>query len=276
MGTVDRNCGATLPAGAARPWHALTASLSVVVCCFVWLCVRQCHELILKTRAEQSESAGVRAFAWVERARARVAEVVNQARYPFLAMTGHEVRATLNPMLGLAMTLLVVQLDTQPRMPVDAIFDSGDNLLYALNDTLDFSGLETARLGLEQHGSSPESAFAPESLVDQTVSMADVWTDHATGSWMADFSSYDSADTLWQDADGIPTLASMDGFNVPSADNVGFNPGPAWQAHGVLDFYSDDTPASSLADGFDLVSDIDAGFAPSTAWQDIQPYYDLI
>jgi hypothetical protein len=262
MGTVNRNCGGTLPAGAARPWHALTASLSVVVCCFVWLCIRQCHELILKTRAEQSESVRTRAFAWV-------AETANQARSSFLAMTSHESRATLNPVLGLATILLVMPLlDAQPRMPVEAIFDSGDNSLYALHDTLDFSRLETTRLELEQRGVSPESP------VDQTVSMADVWTDHAIGSWMADFSSYDSADTQWHDADVMPALAAMDGFNVPSADNVGFNPGPAWQAYGSLDFYSDDTPAAWL--GLDLVSDHDAGSTPAMAWQDIQPYYDLI
>src|SRR5882672_3061930 len=95
MGTVDRDCGAaqpsggTLAAGAARPWHALTASLSVVVSCFVWLCIRQCHELILKTRAELSDSARA------------VAEAANQAGNAFLAATGHEIRASLNPMLGL-------------------------------------------------------------------------------------------------------------------------------------------------------------------------------
>jgi hypothetical protein len=264
MGTVDRNCGATLPAGAVRPWHALTASLSVVVCCFVWLCIRQCHELILKTRTEQSQSAGARAFAWV-------AETASQARSSFLAMTGHEIRATLNPVLGLAATFLLIPLlDAQPRMPVEAIFDSGDNSLYALNDALDFSRLETARLELAQHG------FSPESPVDQTVSMADVWADHATGSWMADVSSYDSADTLWHDADVMPALASLDGLNVPSADNVGFNPGPAWQAYGALDFHSDDAPASWLMDGFDLVSDNGSGVIAAAAWQDIQPYYDLI
>ena len=264
MGTLDRNCGATLPAGAMHPWHALTASLSVVVCCFVWLCVRQCHELILKTRAEQSQGAGARAFAWATAA-------ANQAGNSFLTVTGHELRATLNPALGLATTLLLIPLlDAQPRTAVEAIFDSGDNLLYALNDTLDFSTLETAQLELAQHG------LAPESLVDQTVSMASVWADHAIGSWMADFSSYDSADTLWHEADVMPALASMDGFNVPSADNVGFNPGPAWQAHGSLDFHSDDAPASWLMDGFDLVSDNDAGSTLAAAWQDIQPYYDLI
>ena len=269
MGTVDRNCGGTLPAGAARPWHALTASLSVVVCCFVWLCVRQCHELILKTRAEQSESAGTRAFAWV-------AAAANQARHSFLAVTGHEIRATLNPALGLATTLLVIPLlDVQPRLPVAAVFDSGDNLLYALNDTLDLSRLETARLELEQRGVLSESAFAPESLVDQTAGMASVWADHATGSWMADFSSYDSADIFWHDADVTPALAAMDGFNMPSADNVGFNPGSAWQAYGTLDFHSDDTPASWLV-GVDLVSDYDAGFVPATDWQDIPPSYDLL
>src|SRR5258708_28985064 len=119
MGTVDRNggaaqpCGGTLAARAARPWHALTASLTVVICCFVWLCIRQCHELILKTRAEQSDSLRASAVAGVNRAHARVAEAVDQARSSLLAMTGYEIRASLNPALGLATTLLVIRLDAQ-------------------------------------------------------------------------------------------------------------------------------------------------------------------
>ena len=260
MGTVDRNCG-TLAAGAG-PWRALTASLLVVACCFVWLCIRQCHELILKSRAEQSRGAGARAFAWVTAA-------ANQARHSFLTVTGHEIRAMLNPALGLTTIMVIPLLDAQPRMPIEATFESSDNLLYALNASLDFSRLETARLVLEQR------AFSAESLADQAVSMADVWTDQQlTGSWMADFAG--DRDIFWHDANVMPALAAMDGFNMPSGDNVGINPGPAWQAHGAIDLHSDDTPASWLMDGLDLVSDSDVGFIPVSDGPEIQPYYDLI
>jgi hypothetical protein len=262
MGTVDHNCGGTLPAAAARPWHALTASLSVVVCCFVWLCVRQCHELIMKARAEQSQRAGARALAWV-------AAAANQARHSFLTVTGHEIRATLNPALGLTTLVVIPLLDAQPRMPAEAMFEPGDKLLYALNDALDFSTLETARLELEQH------AFSAESLVDRTViGMADVWSDQqVAGSWMADFGS-DRADIFWQDADVMPVLASMDSY-MPSDDNVGFNPGLAWQAYGAFDFETDAAPGAWM-DALDMVSDSDAGFISAASWQDVQPYYDLV
>src|SRR5438105_14585925 len=134
MGTVDRECGAARPCGgtlaarAARPWHALTASLSVVVCCLVWLCIRQCHELIFKTRAEQSESERARAVAGIAAAHARVAEATDDDRYAFLAQ--------LNPMLGLAATLLVIRIDAEPRMPAEALAVPGDNLPALFNDAL--------------------------------------------------------------------------------------------------------------------------------------------
>jgi hypothetical protein len=295
MGTVDRNCvrprGGTLAAG-ARPWHALTASL-VVVCCFVWLCIRQCHELILKTRAERSQSEP--AVAGVGRAQARVAEAANQAGHAFLAMTSPAISMSLNPVLGLAATLLVIRLDVQPRMPI-GIPQSGDNFPFLLNDTLDLSKLETGRLELEQR------AFLPESAFDQTVNMAG-WSDQqAIGPWMDDHNGDGKVDILWQTdnrqaaggfgddraslwQDGMPAIALMDGFNLQSGDNVGFNPGPAWQAHGAGDHNgdsqadiawqnSDGTPAAWL--GFNLVSHDDVGFNPATDWQEIQQYYDLL
>jgi hypothetical protein len=282
MGTVDRHCGGaqpcvgTLAPGAARPWHTLTASLSVVVCCFVWLCIRQCHELILKTRAEQSESELARAVAWVERAQAGVAAAANQASDALLSMTGREIRAPLDPVLGLVTTLLVIGLDAQAHMPHEAIPALADNFPYSFNDTLDFSRLETGHLALEQR------AFLPEKLIEPTVSMAGVRVDqHAIGLLMGDgqvdilwqnnngqaavwlmngqsllsasdfgsnsaavlhaqdFRSDGRADTPWQDADAMRALALMDGFNLQSGDNVGFSPAPAWQAHGAGDLNGD-------------------------------------
>jgi hypothetical protein len=290
METVDdcgaaQPCGGTLAARAARPWQALTASLSVVVCCFVWLCIRQCHELILKTRAEQSDSLRARAVAGLNRAHARVTEAANQAGSSLLAMSGHEVRATLGPVLGLATTLLVIGLDAQPHMPVEAPPQAGSYLPYLFNDALDFSKLETGRLTLEQRAFVPESAFA-ENLVDQTVSLAGVWADQqAIGLWMADFSSDGKTDILWQN-NGQAAVWLMNDQILISTSNLGSN--PAATAHVQAgDFVSDDRvdtlwhdadgmPAAWLMDGFNLVSDDDVGFNPATDWHGTQQNYDLV
>jgi hypothetical protein len=296
METVDdcgaaQPCGGTLAARAARPWQALTASLSVVICCFVWLCIRQCNEF-LRTRGEQVD--GERAAAGVLRAHARAAEAADQAEYTFLAM--------LNPMLGLATALLVIPIDAQPRMPAVAISGFADHLLYLFNGALDFSGLDTGHLALEQR------AFAPENLVDHAVNVADVWADQPTiGWWMgdlhddgradlawqtsmaqavADFHSDNRLDISWQDVSGTPAISLTDGLNVQSGDNVGFNPGPAWLAHGDGTFseglagvewqHSDAIPAAWLMDGFDLVPNADIAFHPAMDWHGTQQNYDLV
>src|SRR4051812_22391005 len=292
MGTVDRECsaarpcGGTLPARGARPWQALTASLSVVVCCLVWLCIRQCHALIFKTRAEQSENERARVVAKIAAAQAQIAEAAVEARYAFLA--------PLDPLLGLATVLLVIRLDAQPRMPIAALAESGDNLPFLFNDALDFSGLESGRVATQQ------SAFFPDGPVDQTVSLTSVWSDEATvGWWMGDFAagkadflwqdnigdttvidfrSDDRADILWQEAGNVLAIRLLDGSNVQSGDNVGFDPGPAWEAHGAGVFNSDlltgiewqDSGAAHAAWlGFDLVADTAIAHIPSTDWQAI-------
>jgi hypothetical protein len=209
-------------------------------------------------------------------------------------------------MLGLATALLVIPVDAQ--MPAVAISGLANRLPYLFNGTLDFSGLETGRLALEQRAFAAESAFAPESLVDHTVSVASVWTDQPTiGWWMGDFNDdgkagliwqdnigqaavdfhgSDRLDILWQDVSGTPAISLTDDLNVQSGDNVGFNPGPAWLAHGDGTFseglagiewqHSDAIPAAWLMDGFDLVPNTDVGFNPATDWHGTQQNYDLV
>jgi signal transduction histidine kinase/CheY-like chemotaxis protein/HPt (histidine-containing phosphotransfer) domain-containing protein len=151
---------------------ASIAILNIVIGCFVWLCIRQfrSHELILKTRTQKAESERARAIAEAELAHEheRVAEAASQAKSSFLAMMSHEIRTPMNAVLGLATTLLETRLDAEQRKSVEAISESGDNLLYLLNDILDFSKLEAGHLELEQ------LAFSPESLVDQAISIAGV------------------------------------------------------------------------------------------------------
>jgi signal transduction histidine kinase/CheY-like chemotaxis protein/HPt (histidine-containing phosphotransfer) domain-containing protein len=154
---------------------ASIAILNIVIGCFVWLCIRQfrSHDLILKARTQKAESEWARAIAEAELAHEheRVAEAASQAKSAFLAMMSHEIRTPMNAVLGLATTLLETRLDAEQRKSVEAISESGDNLLYLLNDILDFSKLEAGHLELEQ------LAFSPESLVDQAISIAGVRAD---------------------------------------------------------------------------------------------------
>jgi FG-GAP-like repeat len=54
----------------------------------------------------------------------------------------------------------------------------------------------------------------------------------------ADFNGDGKADILWQNADGTPAVWLMNGLNVVSGANVGFDPGTNWhvipQHHDLL------------------------------------------
>ena len=130
---------------------AAILTLNAVIACFIVLCIRQ-----------------LRHQEFIFTARTHAAEAASQAKSSFLAMMSHEIRTPMNAVLGLATTLLETRLDAEQRKSVEAISESGDNLLYLLNDILDFSKLEAGKLELEA------LAFSPESLVDQAVSIAGV------------------------------------------------------------------------------------------------------
>jgi hypothetical protein len=134
---------------------------------------------------------------------------------------------------------------------------------------------------------APGSAFAPECLVDHTVSLAGVWADQqAIGPWMADFSSDGKADILWQNNNGQAAVWLMNDQNLIFASDLGSDPATVHvQAAG--DFGGDDRadslwhdadgmPAAWLMDGFNLASDGDAGFNPATDWHGTAQYYDLV
>src|SRR6185295_18561763 len=124
-------------------------------------------------RTQKAESEWARAIAEAELAHEheRVADAASQAKSAFLAMMSHEIRTPMNAVLGLATTLLETELDAEQRKSVETISESGDSLLYLLNDILDFSKLEAGKLEMERLD------FSPESLVDQTVSIAGVRAD---------------------------------------------------------------------------------------------------
>jgi serralysin len=77
----------------------------------------------------------------------------------------------------------------------------------------------------------------------------------------------------------------MNGTNLISGQNVGFNPGPAWHVIGAGDYNNDGkadilwqntdgTPAVWLMNGTSLISGANVGFDPGSNWHVI-PHHDL-
>jgi signal transduction histidine kinase/ActR/RegA family two-component response regulator len=85
-----------------------------------------------------------------ERERAR-AEAASRAKSDFLGVMSHELRTPLNGVLGMAQVLAADALTPPQRARLDVICQSGEHLLLLLNDLLDFSEIDTAKLELS-HG----------------------------------------------------------------------------------------------------------------------------
>ena len=99
------------------------------------------------------------------RERERIAEEASRSKSGFLAMMSHEIRTPMNAVLGLAGSLLDGKLKPEHQQIVEAIRDSGDNLLRILNDILDYSKLDAGRVTLE------DEPFSPEALAHNAVSI---------------------------------------------------------------------------------------------------------
>jgi len=95
----------------------------------------------------------------------RAAAEANNAKSGFLAMMSHEIRTPMNAVLGLAGSLLDEDLSPARRVVVEAIRDSGDDLLRILNDILDFSKLDANKMTFE------DMPFAPAALTNGVVSI---------------------------------------------------------------------------------------------------------
>jgi signal transduction histidine kinase/CheY-like chemotaxis protein len=106
---------------------------------------------------------------WRARERAAVAaQAASAAKSSFLAMMSHEIRTPMNGVLGLASTLLDDDLRPPQRKVVEAIRDSGNDLLRILNDILDFSKLDASKMTFEN------VPFLPVALADGVVSILGV------------------------------------------------------------------------------------------------------
>jgi len=77
------------------------------------------------------------------------AEGANRAKGEFLATMSHEIRTPLNGVLGMAQAMERGELHPAQRERLEVIQSAGNALLRLLNDLLDISKIEAARIELE-------------------------------------------------------------------------------------------------------------------------------
>lgn len=101
---------------------------------------------LMGTHADISERKRVEASG----VRAReLAEQASRAKSDFLANISHEVRTPLNAIMGLNTLLLNSSLNDEQRRWLELMNGSAHTLLALLNDVLDFSRMDAAKLRLE-------------------------------------------------------------------------------------------------------------------------------
>lgn len=97
------------------------------------------------------------------------AEAANKAKSEFLATVSHELRTPLNAILGFSEILYSETLgplgDKRYKEYAGDINDSGNHLLYLINDILDLAKLEAGKIKLEF------SAFDPHVLASRVMSL---------------------------------------------------------------------------------------------------------
>ncbi|MBU45726.1 MAG: hybrid sensor histidine kinase/response regulator [Spirochaetaceae bacterium] len=88
-----------------------------------------------------------------------VAEEASRAKSRFLAHMSHDIRTPLVSLLGFTEYLLDTDISADQRLHLEIIRNSGDTLLYLLNDILDFARIEAGKVQFQNESVSLQSVL---------------------------------------------------------------------------------------------------------------------
>ena len=93
------------------------------------------------------------------------AEAASNAKLLVMASLSHEIRTPLSSIIGVTSILEETELSVEQKEYIDIIVASGNNLMYLINNILDFSKLDAGKIKIEKY------EFNIEEVINEVMKM---------------------------------------------------------------------------------------------------------